>query len=122
MLNKVDLTNPEQMFYDLLIDYEILSMVKEVKTQMWTKVLSGYRRIDFVLIIDDDMNNRKGLFIEIDDPGHEEHERKQDDLLKEEQIFNVSFPLLRFTYYEIFNATERVMNEIESKIDLMKEA
>jgi len=119
-MKEVSLTAPEELFYDLLVDYEIMSMVKEFKTQVWVKTCNGYRRIDFVLVVDDNSLNHKGIYIEIDDPGHMKPERQQDDYIKTREIFNPSFPLLRFTYYEIFNDTQRVMNKIEGYIDIMK--
>ena len=118
----VTLTPPEELFYDLMVDYEIMSMVKETKTQVWVKVPNGYRRIDFVLIINNDIDNRKGLYIEIDDSTHSKPEKIFDDRIKEEEIFDVRFPLLRFSYREIFNDTQRVMNIIEGKIEAMRDA
>ncbi len=116
----VPLTPPEEQFYDLMIDCEIMSMVREVKTQVWVETAQGLRRIDFVLIIDNGIDNRKGVYIEIDDPGHSKPERRIDDQCKEHAIFNSGFPLLRFTYEQIFNNTERVMNAIEGAIECMR--
>ena len=122
-MNKiVPLTAPEEDFLDLLQNYEIGSMVKEIRTQVWVKTCAGYRRIDYVLIIENKIDDRKGLYIEIDDPGHRTPEIMYDDELREYEIFNTSFPLLRFTYKEIFRDTERVMNEIEGRIELMRDA
>jgi len=118
MNKKVELTSPEEKFYDLLVDYEIMSMVRDFKSQVWMETSNGYRRIDFILIIDD----TKGIYIEIDDPSHNRPERMLDDENKTREIFHASYPLLRFTYNAIFNNTERVMNEIEGCIDLMRNA
>lgn len=116
----VGLTQAEERFYDLLVDYEITSMVKNIKCQVWVKTPIKWRRIDFVLIIDSHPNNRKGLYIEIDDITHEQPERMIDDKQREWEIYNPDFPLLRFDYTEIFNQTERVMNIIEGQIEFMR--
>lgn len=62
----------------------------------------------------------KGIYIEIDDPTHRKPERRIDDNMKEDEIFSSSFPLLSFTYNEIFNNTEQVMNKIEGCIEAMR--
>lgn len=116
----VGLTEPEQKFFDLMVDYEIMSMVKDLRTQVWVKTSTGRRRIDFVLFISTTPNDHKGIYIEIDDPRHETPQGRFNDEIKEQEIFNYRFPLLRFSYYEIFNDTQRVMNKIEGMIESMR--
>jgi very-short-patch-repair endonuclease len=98
-----------------------MSMVRDFKTQMWLKTPNGYRRIDFVLIISNDISGQKGIYIEIDDPRHNTPQGAYRDSIRDAEIFQVSFPLLRFSYNRIFNDTERVMNEIEGAIEVMRD-
>lgn len=104
----------EEIFYgDILVDYEILSMVLFCKPQF---VIEN-KRYDFALEVVKD----RFLLIECDgDQWHRGEKAKLNDKYKNELAQDCDMRLLRFTYWDIVADTEKVANTIEGAIDLLK--
>lgn len=114
-------TLAEERFYNILVDYEIGSMLQSIYSQYWIDVSLGMkRRIDFVLVIREHSEFPKKIFIEIDGSIHKQEEKRLDDRFREQQIKVADFPLLRFKNKEIFNNPENVANKIQAEIELLE--
>ncbi|MCX5657819.1 MAG: DUF559 domain-containing protein [Candidatus Omnitrophica bacterium] len=114
------LTPLEERFYEILSEYEICSIVKYVYPQYWIKTKENkYRRIDFVLVINDG-ECPCGLFIEVDGKQHEEdYETFIDDRIREQELKIFDFPILRFTSLDVFGNSKWVADKIEEMIYLI---
>ena len=115
-----ELTPIEEKFLNILTDFEISSMVKAVYPQFWIKTINGYRRIDFVLVLEDSYERRRGLFIEIDGNHHKETKQKYKDLEREFEIKSANFPIMRFMGQDVFYRPEWVANQVEAQIETLK--
>lgn len=121
-LDKIDtsLTVIEEQFNNIITNYEIYGMVKMIYPQYWINTGDRYRRVDFVLVIDDDPENQIGLFIEIDGQSHRNMEQRIKDQEREEELFSPSFPILRFSGSDVFRFPERVADQVIAKINILK--
>lgn len=104
----------EEIFYDdILVGYEILSMVLSCKSQF---VIEN-KRYDFALEV------VKGRFLLIECDGEQWHRQEKarlNDKYKNKLAQDCDVVLLRFTYWEIVKDTEMVANTLEGAIDLLK--
>ena len=106
----------EDIFYRLLVDYEIGSMVKKIETQHRVKTVNWFypRRIDFVLTT----HNGEKIYIEIDGSIHRNPFQKLKDFLREIELQNKGIKPIHFTNSRIMNYPEEVANEITGLIEL----
>lgn len=99
----------EEMFYEFLIDYELLSMVRSIEGQ----VVRGSRRIDMVITL----INGKKVFIELDGAKHNEFETKSKDFWKDVEAQEDGIDTIRIKFSEFFRDPERLANKLEGLID-----
>lgn len=102
----------EERFYEnILINYEIYSLVKRIDTRYWIE----NKRYDFVLVL---YNNHK-ILIECDGAGwHSNHYATVNDWYKELLAEKHDCCILRFTFKEIMFKPEYVANKIQGQIEL----
>lgn len=105
----------EERFYEFLIDYELTSMIRSVKSQV--KIYSGKinRRVDFVITL----KNGHEIFIEVDGSIHETKRVKDVDIYKDFYAEKQGVNVLRIKFYDFFSNKEAVANKIEAMIDLL---
>jgi len=110
---KFDSILEEHFYNNILVNYEILSMIKGVQTQHWIED----KRYDFVLLI----NENTILLIEVDSKQfHSTLKQRTNDLYKDYLARNYNIELLRFLSVEIFSDPEKVANKIEGMVELLK--
>lgn len=104
----------EEIFYDdILVAYELLSMVRGFHTQFPL----NRKRYDFALEVGEDAI----ILIECD--GHNWHSSEEaiiNDIYKNKLAENCKMYLLRFSGYDIMTNKEHIANSIEEMIDLLK--
>jgi very-short-patch-repair endonuclease len=105
----------EEEFYDFLNDFELSSMVKGLKTQVWVKFGNNRRRVDFVITL---LNN-KIFYIETDGKMHEEYEVKKLDRAKDYHAEEFGIPTLRIKFSDFYQNKEMIANKIEGMIELL---
>src|ERR1041384_8234666 len=99
----------EEEFYDFLNDFEISSMIKGLKSQVWKTFGFKRRRVDFVITL----INNKIIYIETDGKMHEERETRILDNAKDYHAEGYGIPTLRIKFSDFYNNKEMVANKIE---------
>lgn len=108
----------EKIFYDFMIDNELLSMVKDIKSQVWVRTYGGkykHRRIDFVLTL----TNGQKMYIEMDGSYHNTKEVQQEDYIKDFDLSNIGVDVVRINYKDFLKRPEETANKLEGLIDNM---
>jgi very-short-patch-repair endonuclease len=98
----------EEKMYDLFTNYEIYSMVKNVRQQVW---FFGKRyRVDFLL----DVPPNNTLIIEVD--GWQHRKRRGYDWYRTKHIEKLGHVVMRVDGDELLKTPEKVANKIEGAI------
>ena len=105
----------EERFYDFLVDFELTSMIKGIKSQI--KIYSGgiNRRVDFVI----SLKNGHEIFIEVDGATHNIESVKKIDKYKDFFAEQCGVNVLRVKFYDFFNDRETVANKIQAIIEML---
>ncbi len=61
----------------------------------------------------DFVSQTEGLVIEVDGGYHAEKQQQEDDAIREQDLENMGFHILRFTNEEVLNDIDSVMEQIE---------
>lgn len=112
------LTFLEEKFLEIVTNYEIYAMVKDIYQQYWVRTINGIRRIDFVFLVKDTEEEKTGLFIEVD--GDQHKKRVYEDKIREQELYLPNFPIVRFNGMDLFGNPQWVANELERQIELLK--
>ena len=62
----------------------------------------------------DFVSQREGLVIEVDGGYHAERQQQEDDAIRERDLENLGFQVMRFTNEEVLYNIEYVLTQIES--------
>ncbi len=98
--NRRNMTLAESVLWRALHDLD-------VGTRFNRQQIIGDYIVDFV-------SQREGLIIEVDGGYHAERKQQEDDAVREQDLENMGFHIMRFSNEEVLYDTDNVLLQIES--------